>query len=573
MKLLTDINYLLEKIDKKNFFIITGLLFVAGFLEAASIALVLPFISLLIDKEKIINLPILKDFAPNISEYSHESLIIISLLIFLSFYFFKFFYLIFVIKYKNKVLFSIRDKVSKRMFDSYLQRPYSFHLNQHTSKIILNCKSEVTVIMAQIFLPLVELFAEILTVIFISALIFIVKPLPSIVLLTTSAILFMIYNFFTKKKSRIYSLERHKTDEITIKIIQQTFTSIKLVILYLKKKYFRDQFVNVIKKNSQVTLNQQFFIDIPKYFLELIALLGCLAVIFFVVINEPNNLINILPLLALYMVAAFKMLPSLNRIIVDIQKIRNGRSALDAVCEELKFKNPVSDINTFENIPKISFNSEIYIKDLSFSYPGGLSLYNDLNLKINKGEAIGIIGESGTGKSTLVNLLVGLINPDKGNIFIDNNPIHENLKCWHKAIGYMPQKSFLMDDSIVNNVTFYDSLNKNFLNKIIKQCQLEKLEQSLPNGIETMIGENGARLSGGQLQRISLARTLYKNPDILILDEATTSLDQENEKKILDIIASLKNDKTIIIISHQIQNLSFCDKIYELKDKKIMLYQ
>lgn len=295
--------------------------------------------------------------------------------------------------------------------------------------------------------------------------------------------------------------------------------------------------------------------------------------IFFVVINEPNNLINILPLLALYMVAAFKMLPSLNRIIVDIQKIRNGRSALDAVCEELKFKNPVSDINTFENIPKISFNSEIYIKDLSFSYPGGLSLYNDLNLKINKGEAIGIIGESGTGKSTLVNLLVGLINPDKGNIFIDNNPIHENLKCWHKAIGYMPQKSFLMDDSIVNNVTFYDSLNKNFLNKIIKQCQLEKLEQSLPNGIETMIGENGARLSGGQLQRISLARTLYKNPDILILDEATTSLDQENEKKILDIIASLKNDKTIIIISHQIQNLSFCDKIYELKDKKIMLYQ
>ncbi len=575
MKLISNISYLSEKKDKRNFIIITILLFIAGFFEAASIALVLPFISLLIDKDKIINLPIVKDLFPNISDYSHENLIIFSLLIFLLFYFFKFFYLIFIIKYKNKVIFSMRDKISKKMFNSYLQRPYSFHLNQHTSTIILNCKSEVVVIMQSVFLPLIELFAEILTVIFIGALIFIIKPLPSLILLIISGFLFMIFNFFTKKKSKIYSFERQKTDEISIKIIQQTFSSIKLVILYLKKKFFSDQYVEVIKKNTQVTLHQQFFIDIPKYFLELIALVACLAVIFFVVISEPENLINILPLLALYMVAAFKMLPSLNRIIVDIQKIRNGRSALDEVCKVLKFNdgNLISNETETDDLKYIQFNSEINLKNISFSYADNLPLYNNLNLKIKKGEAIGIIGESGTGKSTLANLLVGLMNPSKGDILIDGNSIHNEIKSWHKIVGYMPQKNFLLDDTVENNIVFFDTLDNKFFEKIIKQCQLEKLISSLESGVKTLIGENGARLSGGQLQRISLARTLYKNPEILILDEATTSLDHDNEKKILDIIAKLKKHKTIIIISHQIQNLSFCDKIYELKDEELKIVQ
>ncbi len=210
MKLLSNISYLSEKNDKKNFVIITILLFIAGFFEAASIALVLPFISLLIDKEKIINLPIVKDFFPNISDYSHENLIIFSLIIFLLFYFFKFFYLIFIIKYKNRVIFSMRDKISKKMFNSYLQRPYSFHLNQHTSTIILNCKSEVVVIMQSVFLPLIELFAEILTVIFIGALIFIIKPLPSVILLVISGFLFMIFNFFTKKNRKFIVLKGKK---------------------------------------------------------------------------------------------------------------------------------------------------------------------------------------------------------------------------------------------------------------------------------------------------------------------------------------------------------------------------
>ncbi len=571
MKLLSNISFLSEKNDKRNFLVITILLFIAGFFEAASIALVLPFIALLIDKNKIINLPIVRDLVPNISDYSHENLIIFSLLIFLSFYFIKFFYLIFIIRYKNRVIFSMRDKISKKMFNSYLQRPYSFHLNHHTSTIILNCKNEVVAIIQSIFLPIIELFAEILTVIFIGTLIFIIKPLPSVILLIVSGFLFIIFNFFTKKKSKIYSFERQKTDEISIKIIQQTFTSIKLVILYLKKKFFRDQYIDVIKKNTQVTLSQQFFIDIPKYFLELIALVACLAVIFFVVISEPENLINILPLLALYMVAAFKMLPSLNRIIVDIQKIRNGRSALDVVCNVLKYnENNVLD-NENEITKDIKFKSEINLKNISFSYPGNLPLYKNLDLTIKNGEAIGIIGESGTGKSTLANLLVGLIKPNSGDILIDGNSIHPEVKSWHKIIGYMPQKNFLLDETVENNIIFFDKLNKEFFDKIINQCQLKKLINTLENGAQTLIGENGARLSGGQLQRISLARTLYKNPDILILDEATTSLDHDNEKKILDIIADLKKDKTIIIISHQIQNLSFCDKIYELKDEELKI--
>lgn len=573
MHFLKTLNFFFDLKDKYNFIIIIILLFFAGIFEAASIALILPFITLLIEKDKITNLPFLADLIPNISELGHLKLILFSLSLFFLFYLLKFFYLIFVIYFKNNVLFKIREKISNRLFKNYLNQSYESILNHKISKIISNCKNEVVVFVNSVLVPFVELISEVLTVFFISILIFILNPIPSLILIFISGLLFFCYNLISKKKSKFWSNKRLKTDEQLIKTIQETFYSIQQVILFLKKKYFITNYQDIVKQNTKVTMKQQFFLDIPKYFLELIALISCLVVILLFVLTEANNLNAILPLLGLYLVSAFKMLPSLNRIIVDIQKIRNGLASLNSIYKDLNLKseNTIEDenINNINEIKPFPFFKNIKLIDLTFNYQDSPPLYEKVNLEIKKGDVVGIIGESGSGKSSLANLIAGLIYPKIGKVLVDNTPIQENLYGWFKSLGYMSQKVTLIDDNIENNITFYSLVNKDHLNNIIEICQLKKLINQLPNGLKTQIGQFGSKLSGGQLQRISLARTLYKKPEILILDEATAALDEENEKKILKIISDLKGIKTIIIISHKLNNLYLCDKIYELKNKKI----
>ena len=278
---------------------------------------------------------------------------------------------------------------------------------------------------------------------------------------------------------------------------------------------------------------------------------------------------EILVLTAIFAAAAFRLIPSSTRVLTAAQRIKNFAPALELIQDELKnFDSNQKFIE--ENITKIDFKS-IKFEDVSFGYDQNNEIFTNINFQVNKGDVIGVLGESGAGKSTLINLASGLIEPTKGEIKINDKSMKEQKKSWLASLGYVPQQVTLFNDSIKNNISFFDDGNyEKKLNDALINSKLQQFVDNLPNKVNTVVGEGAAKLSGGQIQRIGIARALFNNPDFIIFDESTSSLDENNEKKIIEFIYSLKGKKTVMIISHKREILRNCDQIYEVKNKEIL---
>jgi ABC-type multidrug transport system fused ATPase/permease subunit len=275
----------------------------------------------------------------------------------------------------------------------------------------------------------------------------------------------------------------------------------------------------------------------------------------------------------LFAVIFFKVLPAINRIILAKQRITFALASVDNIYEQLNyFELSLKKKNYYRknSKDKLSFNKNIELKNIHYSYDHK-NILKDLNLNINKGETIGLIGHSGAGKSTLINIIAGLLRPNKGIIFVDNVSIDKQIELWQQNIGYVPQNFYMLDDSIRSNIIF----EPNFLSKekddkiydVLEKAQILDFVKSLPEKLDTILGERGSSISVGQAQRLSIARALFKDPELLILDEATSSLDAQNEKKILNTIKTLRGKKTIVVVSHKESSLSFCDKIYKIENR------
>ena len=340
-----------------------------------------------------------------------------------------------------------------------------------------------------------------------------------------------------------------------------------------KQKSFTNKFYNNQFMVLNATKNHSFITSLPRLWFEIIALSGLVIMIFLMLI-DGQKINNIFPTLSLFAVAAIRILPGIHKVIHSIQVIQYTKPSLDVIYMEFKnFKiksqenyinknvQYLSDINkkTFFDFKKIKLDN------LTFKYPNTDNIIlNNINISIDKNSSIGIIGESGAGKSTLVDIFLGLLEPQDGKILVDNINIRSDLKSWQINIGYVPQFVFLSDDSIENNIAFGVS-NNDINHKKILEClemaQLTEFINSLTSGVKTIVGEHGARLSGGERQRIGIARSLYNNPDILVFDEATSSLDNKTEKNFIEVVRELQKNKTIIIISHRLSSVKYCNKI------------
>ena len=313
-------------------------------------------------------------------------------------------------------------------------------------------------------------------------------------------------------------------------------------------------------------IKQTFINSLPRLWLEWLVVLGFILLIL-LMIFMGKELLYIVPLLGLFAAAAFRVMPSLTRIMSSVQGIMYNRPAIDSIYKEFE-QESTSGVTNKTSSKKFSLTKDIDLKNIDFKYSeSGPLILRNINLRIKSGTTIGLVGESGIGKTTLINIILGLIHPTKGSLYVDGINISENIKNWQSQIGYVPQDIYLSDDTIRKNIAFglpEEKIDNIAVSKAITNAKLESLVNNLSNGSNTKIGEFGDRISGGQRQRIAIARALYTNPKVLILDECTNSLDLNTEKEIINEVNSLKGKKTIIMIAHRLSTLENCDHIYKI---------
>jgi ATP-binding cassette subfamily C protein len=498
-----------------------------------------------------------------------------------------FFFVIFVIRsllsvvisyFRQKLIKDINDSLSERIFKKYLNKNFLFFVDSNSSKFISNIILEVDKFAYKLIDSLFYLLADLAIILIVISYLFYAYFLPAIIFFLIALIFFGFFFKVYKKTYKELGERKILHDKEKITQLQNSFYVIQTIKLENLENYFLNKFKVATTQSSKSTFSMQFISELPKNLIE-VAMLLIVAVIIgllFYWFNLSKH--EVLSILGLFIFAMFRLLPSSNRVLLSINSIRYYFLTTDTLKQQLeendKSNNDKSNIEKFkyETENDFIFQDSIKIKKINFSYNNNVEILKDINLDIKKNETIGIKGHSGVGKSTLLNIICGLLTPSSGQILLDNNDISEVYRSYQRKIGYVPQKIYLVDDSIIKNIIFGQSKKKfdyNLFDDVIKKSNLKEFIDNLKDKEDTIIGERGSKLSGGQQQRVGIARALYKKPEIIIFDEATNALDANSENEILKTINTLKKDNTIIIVSHKDSVLDYCDKIFEIKNKTI----
>ena len=535
-------------------------------LEMVSISLIVPLTSTILDNFNSENKSLINSVVYFLFEsLGFNDLFTFCLILFAVFFIFR--VLLNLILQIANIYFSFKvyQHLTSEVLKIYLNHEWSFFIKKNTAEIMRDILSETGIFRSSIILPLMTLISEFIILFGILTLLLIYDTKFTLLCLLIFLFVGIIYRLLFKKKLNELANNRQLYSTKVNKNILETFKLIKEVKLSFKENFFYDVFY----KNNSNYIKTNFFYNfislIPRYFFELLILLVFSVLLFFKNINETNMSV-IIPSLSLYFLAALRVMPSVVKILRSFQSIDWGANSVDVLYNLIKSSNYKKSIGHSKNIKKMSFENKIEIKDLSFSFEKK-DIIKNFNQEIIKNEFSGIVGKSGSGKTTLINILMGFLYPSKGKILVDNKDILEDLNGWRKNIFLVQQENIILDDTIKNNITFNLEENKVDQEKYImaiKNSNLENYINQLPDKDNTITGENGIQISGGQKQRLSIARALYHDPDVLILDEATSSLDLQTESEILNFLSVIKGQKTIFIISHRESSLKLCDKIIRL---------
>lgn len=538
-------------------------------IEILGLGLIIPVFSILLNENAIQNVQFLKPIYDMLGNPSHMQLVIGSLSFLIIIYLFKTIFLVFLSWKQSNFTWHLSADLASRLYRIYLSQPYAFHLNRNSAILSHTVLDEVTrfttITQAIIFLQ-----TEISMMIGIAVALIIIEPIGAISITCFMVLCALFINTITKNRVQRWGIQRKYNSELKSVNLLQGLGGIKDLKLLGRENFFHDRFNFYNREYANVNTWVSTFSLIPRLYLELMAVIGLVGLIG-IMIWQGKPLDMLVPILSLFAASAFRMIPSVNRILVSAQSIKFGTSIVDGLYNEFR---------QFEELPQIKqssilkFDKEISIENLVFKYPfSELIALREISLRIQKGKTVGFIGPSGSGKSTLIDLILGLLSPESGVIKVDSCDISTDLRKWQNQIGYVPQSIFLTDNTLRNNIAFgipEQEIDEDALRKSYKAANLEEFIESLPEGLQTNVGERGTRLSGGQKQRIGIARALYHNPSVLVLDEATSALDTNSESNIMDSVTKLKGQKTIIIVAHRLSTLQQCDWIYRLKDGQIV---
>jgi ATP-binding cassette, subfamily B, bacterial PglK len=566
-------------LSKKDFKYLTFLFFgmiISAIIEMIGLGSIPIFIMVIVDINSII------DKFPNFFAYKYiqdltqSTLTIYGGLILIFIFLFKNLYLAFFYFCQGKVIKSIRSDITNKIFNKYLSATYSFHINNNPSMLTRAITSSVAGTISTI-MSTINLIKEFLVLFVIFILLSLNEPLVSFSVFFFLIIVAGIFLLLTRKELISRGVKVEDVRQGQIKTINHALGSIRETKILNREKYLSDIFKRQVNEMEKHSFFMYFLNQTPRLFLEFLAIFAVsIIAIIFVLINLTSE--QILPIISLLAVCSVRLIPAFNLIISSLSTRRFASASLKIISEafrntpiEEKFKK--NDISQ-ENIKKDFFKDKIILREVDFSHENSnTKIIKEISLEINRGQSIGIIGKSGAGKSTLIDLILGLINPVTGKIYIDNFELKDNIKSWQKLIGYVPQDIYLLDDTIKNNIAFgLDERDIDHEN-VIKSIKLAKLDifiNSLPEKENTIVGNRGIKVSGGQKQRIGIARALYNNPKVLVLDEATSSLDTENERQIMDEVYVTSKERTLIIITHRHSSVFKCDIVYLLDKGKVI---
>ena len=453
--------------------------------------------------------------------------------------------------------------IGRRIIEGYLNKSYSWFLNRNSAELGKNILTEVSTVVGNGLSPLLNLVVQSIMSLTILTLLIIVDPKLALII---GLILCLAYVIVYKSLLNIINLksqERFNANQWRFTAVSEAFGAVKEIKLSGLEQTYIDRFSEPAKSLAKNQASLQVIGKLPRYAIEAIAFGGMLLIVLYL-IAQSKNFTDAVPIIALYVFAGYRLMPSAQQIYISATQLRSIIPALDALYKDIaSLEKPVKKIGE-----KILFNKSINLRNINFNYPNNEKLaLKKINLKIQSGTKVGIIGTTGSGKTTLIDLILGLLEPKNGKIEVDDKVINKNsLRSWQSLIGYVPQQIYLADDTIAANIAFGENpknINLNDIETATKIANIhEFISKELPLKYQTKVGERGIRLSGGQIQRIGIARALYRKPQVLVLDEATSALDNITEKSVLDKLNNFGNNVTIIIITHRLTSIKNCDNIY-----------
>lgn len=571
MSLIGKILSIFNRREQWQCFGIIVLTLIGAVFEAVGISGILPLVSMLADENFISKYPQAQRLFSQVGLTEPREILLACTFGLMGFFLFKNIYMFGIAYLQMRFTYAKQNYYASALMRLYLSKPYLYHVEKNSAELIRNVVGNVPQVFSNMLISVFSLITEIFMVLSIWVMLVYADIFTATVVMIILGLLiyFLIRSIRNEMTIRgevqqKYALEMYKS-------LNQGLGAIKETKILCKEEYFAKKFSENFSNYNQANLIYSLIGQLPRFCIETVVMLGLLLLIIYKVLCGENPE-QIVPLLSLLALAAFRLMPSANRIVTHYNNLRYLLPALGSIYEDLEIIKNNYEIQLILNKSekKLSFYNKLQINNIRFTYDSSKEqVLNNVSFELNKGNFVGIIGESGAGKTTFVDILLGLLEPASGKITVDGVDIFQDIRSWQKILAYVPQSIYLVDGTIRENIALgeeNENIDDIMVWQALKMAELDEFVQKLPEGLATKVGERGVKLSGGQRQRIGIARALYSKPQVLILDEATSALDSQTEQNITETILKLKGQLTIIAIAHRLSTLEKCDFKVEFKD-------
>lgn len=578
MKLMKQLFYIFSKKQRWQFAGLFVLQLIATCLDFFGVSLILPFVNILIDAENLQS-HWWYSLITAVSGTSTKNILLFLTFLMMGVYIVKNAYTLFLTRLQVVFMGNNKIRMGSRMINCYMHKPYTFHLQRNTAEIIRNINGDVNGTFS-VLSNMFALIGDALIILVLTTYLFAVDFLLTTGVMAALIVCSVLYFAIVRKKIRTTGQQNRKITAKMYKAIHQSMGGIKEVKIMGREKYFADVYNAAGTESVNLSKRYSVLASIPSRLIESLCMSAILGIIAYKIING-EDLSAIVPSLSAFAVAAIRLMPRANAVNSVINSITYNKPSLEALYNDLTESDreeeerlkEIEEKKKQKHTVDIGNERSVFAKNITYTYPNRTEpVLKDVSITVKEGESVGIVGVTGAGKTTLVDVILGLLKPQEGSVCYGAMDIYEDYGRWQQHIGYIPQNIYMIDDTIRNNVALgidADQIDDAVVWQSLENAQLADFVRSLDDGLDTVIGERGIRISGGQRQRIGIARALYRNPDILFFDEATASLDNETEKAVMKSINALGKQKTMIIVAHRLTTLSDCDRVYKVENGKI----